>query len=357
MAPPRRAEGHLARRTPGQGAILLVMRGILLSEAMAQRHAALLARLRDPAASDGDPVEAVLIPEGESGVLPEAELASIRAAFISTDVVADPRLERRGFGTARRARNLQWLHIGFAGTDTPIFRELMERGVTVTNSSGAAAEPIAQTAIAGMLALNRDLPRWAALQRKHEWKRGQHAPPDLRGQTMVVLGLGAIGAHVARMARAFGLHVIGVRRTPASLEDGIDEWVPPDRLREVLPRADWLAITVPLTPRTHHLIDAGALALLPRGAHILNVARGAVIDEAALIESLRAGHLGGAYLDVFEVEPLPETSPLWDFPNVIVTPHDSNVSAGNAARFDAIFAEQLELWAAGQPLTRVVREG
>lgn len=332
------------------------MRGILLSEAMARRHAALLARLRDPASSDGDPVEAVLIPEGESGVLPEAELASIRAAFISTDVVGDLRRERRGFGTARRAPNLEWLHIGFAGTDTPIFRELMDRGVTVTNSSGAAAEPIAQSAIAGMLALNRDFPRWFDLQRRHEWKRQQHAPPDLRSQTMVVLGLGAIGAYIAQFARAFGLHIIGVRRTPAGPADGIDEWAPPDRLREVLPRADWLAITVPLTPLTHHLIDAAALALLPRGAHILNVARGAIIDEAALVESLRAGHLAGAYLDVFEVEPLPEQSPLWDMPNVIVSPHDSNVSSGNAARFDAIFAEQLGLWAAGKPLTRVVRE-
>ena len=332
------------------------MRGILLSEVMAQRHAALLARLRDPAASNDDPVEAVLIPEGESGVLPEAELASIRAAFISADVVDDPRRERRGFGTARRAPNLEWLHIGFAGTDTPIFRELMDRGVVVTNSSGAAAEPIAQSAIAGMLALNRGLPRWGDSQRRHAWERQTPPPPDLRGQTIVVLGLGAIGAHVARLARAFGLHVIGVRRTPAGNADGIDEWAAPDRLPEVLPRADWLAITVPLTPATQHLIDASALALLPRGAHILNVARGAVIDEPALIESLRAGHLAGAYLDVFEVEPLPETSPLWDMPNVIVSPHDSNTSAGNAARFDAIFAEQLELWAAGLPLTRVIRE-
>lgn len=332
------------------------MRGLLLSGAMARQHADLLARLRDPGASAGDPIEAVLIPEGESGVLPETVLASIRAAFISTDVIADPRLERRGFGTARRAPNLQWLHIGFAGTDTPIFRELMARGVTVTNSSGAASEPIAQTALAGMLALNRGFPRWAALQRRHEWKRQQHSPPDLQGQTITVVGLGSIGSHVARLARAFGLHVVGVRRTPAGPADGIDDWVPPDRLREVLPRTDWLALTLPLTPQTHHLIDAGALALLPRGAHILNVGRGALIDELALVESLRSGHLSGAYLDVFETEPLPESSPLWDLENVILTPHDSNVSAGNAGRFDAIFAEQLQLWAAGRALTRVVLE-
>ncbi|TAK77336.1 MAG: hypothetical protein EPO16_05565, partial [Dehalococcoidia bacterium] len=212
------------------------MRGILLSAAMARRHAALLAHLGSAEASNGNPIEAVVIPEGESGVLAEDVLASIRAAYISADVVADARLERRGFGTARRAPNLEWLHIGFAGTDTPIFRELMDRGVTVTNSSGAAAEPIAQTAIAGMLALNRDFPRWAELQRRHEWKRQQHAPPDLRGQTMVVLGLGAIGTRIARLARAFGLHVVGVRRTPAGAADGIDEWAPPERLREVLPR-------------------------------------------------------------------------------------------------------------------------
>lgn len=330
------------------------MRGILLSSTMARRHAALLARLGDPAASDGDPVEVIRIPEGEGGILPEAELASVRAACISADVVGDP---RRGFGIARRAPNLQWLHVGFAGTDSPIFRELMARGVAVTNSSGAAAEPIAQSAIAGMLALNRGLPRWADAQRRHAWERHAVPPSDLRGQTMVVLGLGAIGAHVARFARAFGLHVIGVRRTPAGAHDGIDEWASPDRLREVLPRADWLAITAPLTPQTHRLIDEAALALLPRGAHILNVARGAIVDEAALIEALRTGRLGGAYLDVFEVEPLPPASPLWDMPNVIVSPHDSAASAGNAERLDAIFVEQLELWAAGKPLTRLVREG
>ena len=332
------------------------MRGMLLSEAMAQRHAALLERLGDPAASNGDPIAAVVIPAGESGILSEAELASIRAAFISSDVIADSRLERRGFGTARRATNLEWLHIGFAGTDTPIFRELMERGVAITNSSGAAAEPIAQSAVAGMLALNRGFLRWLNLQRRHTWERQKHSPPDLRGQTIVVLGLGSIGTHIAQFARVFGMHVIGVRRTPAGTDDGVDEWVAPDRLAEVLPRADWLAITVPLTAQTHHMIDAVALALLPPGAHVLNVARGSVIDELALIEALRSGQVAGAYLDVFEVEPLPESSPLWDMPNVILSPHDSNVSAGNAERFNAIFAEQLELWATGQPLTRIVRE-
>lgn len=321
---------------------------------MARRHSDLLARLGQPAQTHGDPVSPVLIPEGANGVLADEVLDSIRAAFISTDVIADARIERRGFGTARRARNLEWLHIGFAGTDTPVFRELMDRGVAVTNSSGAASEPIATTAIAGMLALSRGFPRWAALQQRHEWRQRQYSPPDLRGQTIVVLGLGSIGTEVARLARGFGLRVIGVRRTPAGSADGVDEWIPPDRLNEVLPRADWLALTIPLTPQTHHMIDAAALALLPEGAHILNVARGAIIDEAALIEALRSGHLGGAYLDVFEVEPLPEASPLWNLPNVIVSPHDSNVSAGNAARFDAIFAEQLELWATGKPLTRTV---
>ncbi|TAJ20731.1 MAG: D-2-hydroxyacid dehydrogenase [Dehalococcoidia bacterium] len=333
------------------------MRGLLLSSTMARRHADLLERLSRSDQAHGDPITPVLIPEGENGALPEDVLSSIRAAFISTDVIADPRIERRGFGTARRAPNLEWLHIGFAGTDTPIFRELMDRGVTVTNSSGAASEPIAVTVIAGMLALNRGFPRWGVLQQRREWRQRQYAPPDLRGQTIVVLGLGSIGTEVARLARVFGLHVIGVRRTPAGPADGVDEWVPPARLDEVLPRADWLAITIPLTPETHHMIDATALARLPQGANILNVARGAIIDEPALIEALRSGYLGGAYLDVFEVEPLPETSPLWDLPNVIVTPHDSNASAGNTARFDAIFVEQLELWAAGKPLTRTVGAG
>ncbi|MEX1022989.1 MAG: D-2-hydroxyacid dehydrogenase [Dehalococcoidia bacterium] len=324
------------------------MRGLLLNAHDARRHAALLATLEG--------IEVVALPESEGEALSEEQIAGIEGAFFLFDG-AHPQAGRRLLGVARRAPNLRWLHLGHAGVDAPVFQELMARGVVLTNSSGVTAEPIAQTAIAGMLALHRGLHTWMRDQREHAWQRHDDAlPRDLRGQTIVVLGLGAIGGHVARFARAFGMHVVGVRRSPAGVEDGADEWVTPDRLAEVLPRADVLAITVPLTAQTQGMVDVRALALLPRGALVLNVARGQIVDEAALIEALRSGRLGGAYLDVFEVEPLPDDSPLWDLPNVLLSPHDAGRSAGNDARVDAIFAEEVQRWAHGEDSPRRVRD-
>ncbi len=329
------------------------MRGLFLSKMMAERHADLLERLSS--ADQPDPITPLILPEDPDAVVDDAVRDGIHAAFFSGDLL-DNGLSRRFLGVVRRAPNLEWLHLGHAGTDAPVFQELMDRGVVVTNSSGVTAEPIAQTVMAGMLALHRGLPGWFDAQRRHEWRPRSDVPPDLRGQTMTVLGLGAIGGHVAHFSQAFGLHVIGVRRSPAGPEDGVDEWIPPDRLREVLPRTDWLAITIPLTSQTHHLIDAEALRLLPEGAHVLNVARGAIIDEPAMIEALRSGHLGGAYLDVFEEEPLPPESPLWDLPNVILSPHNAAPSAGNIERVDTVFREELERWMRGEPSPRAVRD-
>jgi phosphoglycerate dehydrogenase-like enzyme len=139
--------------------------------------------------------------------------------------------------------------------------------------------------------------------------------------------------------------------------DPVDELHHPAALAELLPRADWLALACPLTDETRNMIDTRALALLPRGARILNVARGEVIDEPALIEALRGGQVGGAYLDVFQIEPLPAESPLWDLPNVIITPHNSAASAGNDGRAAAIFLRNLRHWAHGEPLVNEVKAG
>jgi phosphoglycerate dehydrogenase-like enzyme len=325
---------------------------LFVSRGVAERHGDAIRRISTDAAGE---IEILTLPA--EGNLAEADIARMDAAFISTDMVQNEDM-RRFFGAVRRAPALQWAHIGWAGTDAPVIQELMDRGVKVSNSSGVTSEPIALTVIGAMLALHRGFPRWFELQRSHRWEQlGRDAAPrDLPGQTMTVLGLGAIGVHIARMARALGLHVIGVRRREAGAGEHCDEWAPPDALDSVLRRTDWLAITVPLTSATRHMIDGRALGLLPRGAHILNVARGAVVDEAAMIEALRSGHLAGAYLDVFETEPLPADSPLWDLPNVIISPHDSSPSQGNNGRAEAIFLEELERWARGKPLTRLVAE-
>jgi phosphoglycerate dehydrogenase-like enzyme len=288
-------------------------------------------------------------------LLGEDLLARVDVAFLPGGGEGDP-LTRRFFGAVLRAPHLRWLHLGFVGLDHPVFRRIAERGVRLSNSPGASAEAIALTALAGLLALARGLPRWAEAQRRKEWSPTppQDVPRDLCGQTLLVLGLGAIGSHLARFAGALGLRVIGVRRSARRPDDPVHELHPPSALGDLLPRADWLAITCPLTAQTRGLIDERALRRLPRGARLLNVARGAIVDEGALVRVLAEGHLAGAYLDVFEREPLPPESPLWELAGVLVTPHDSHVSQGNAARATELFLDNLARWLRGEPLRHEV---
>jgi phosphoglycerate dehydrogenase-like enzyme len=179
-------------------------------------------------------------------------------------------------------------------------------------------------------------------------------PRDLAGQTICVLGLGAIGSEIARLAKALGLNVVGIRRSPRKEGDPVDEIHPPTELSTVLPRCQWLAIACPLTPETRRLIDADKLAQLPAGARVLNVGRGEIVDEPALISALQSGHVAGAYLDVFEKEPLPAESPLWDMPEVICTPHNSGASAGNEGRVHEVFIQNVFRWLDEKPLINEV---
>lgn len=303
-------------------------------------------------------INPILLPDDEGAELGAAELERIETAYMSPDLFTEGGNAWRLLDLLEHAPNLRWIHLGFAGIDHPRFGALLEGGVRLSNSPGAAAEPIAHTAMAGLLALARRFPFWAAAQREREWRR---LPPDmiaedLSRQTLVIYGLGAIGGELARLAREFGLHVIGVRRRPRSDEDTVDELVHPDELDAVLPRADWLAITATLTSETQGAISGERLALLPAGAYVLNVARGAIIDETALIGALRSGALAGAYLDVFEVEPLPSESPLWELPNVILSPHNSWAAKGNPERARAEFLVNLECWLRGEALPQEVHE-
>ncbi len=281
----------------------------------------------------------------------------VDAAFISRDVtglslkhvVLDDLAAC--YRVLRRSPQLRWVHTHSAGADRPIYAELMARGVAVSTSSGANAEVVAQTALAGLLALSRKFPQLMAAQARREWAPliGGPLPPDLAGQTVVLLGWGPIAQRLQPVLALLGLQVVVVRRTAEPAGPGI-ETVPFTGLHRVLPRAQWLLLACPLTPQTQGLIDAQALDLLPRGAQLINVARGEVVVESALISALQSGHLGGAFLDVFENEPLPADSPLWGLPGVMVTPHSAGPAAGNAARTAAIFLDNLQRWAQGQPL-------
>ena len=232
-----------------------------------------------------------------------------------------------------------------------LFRS-MERGVRITSSVGTTAEPIAQTALTGMLMLARGFPNWLRSQAEKRWApvRLQDSPRDLPGQTVLVFGMGHIGAEFARLAKALNMKVIGVRRSPRKPEDPVDEMHAPDQLDKLLPRADWLMLACPLTPETRGVFNAQRLALLPNGAHILNVARGECIDEPAMTAMLQDGRLAGAYLDVFAKEPLPQDSPLWSMPNVLVTPHNSTSAIGNERRVFDLFTQNLERWQRGDTL-------
>lgn len=323
----------------------------LVSAHFARTYAA---ELNAAVAASGIACELLLLPEDPEARLAPADLERAEIAFFSLDIF--PRLSRGFFAATAAAPNLKWVHVFNAGVDNPVFKALIDRGVRLTTSSGSTAKPIAQTAIGGMLMLARRFPQWAESQRRHAWEPIRaDFPPDLDTQTLVVLGVGAIGNEIARLAQAIGLRVIGVRRSPLRSDDHVDEMVSPAQLHNVLPEASWLALACPLTAETRGIIGAAELALMPRGAHLINIARGEVVDEPAMIGALRSGQLGGAYLDVVSVEPLPAESPLWDLPNVIISPHNSAIAAGNEGRTVHYFLANLVSWAKGEALVNEVR--
>ena len=324
----------------------------LLTVAVAEASRAELAAISERTGTTIEPRLFVDDPD-----LTVAQREEIEIAYGSPDLVRMGAF-RHFFDLIEALPNLRWVHLGFAGIDNPRFGAMLDRGVRLSNSPGAAAEPIAHTAMAGLLSLARRLPYYQALQRDRRWGHlpVESHPKDISGQTLVVYGLGTIGGELARLARAFGMYVIGVRRSPRTGQDQADEVVHPDALDAVLPRADWLAVTANLTSETRGAIDARRLALLPEGAHVINVARGRIIDESALVEALRSNRIAGAYLDVFKTEPLPAESPLWDMPNVIITPHAAWTGKGNFERARLIFLNNLETWLRRRELSTEVRE-
>lgn len=292
--------------------------------------------------------------------LAQAPAGAVDIAFVSRDVTGRSTKHEiseslaRCYDALRAAESLQWVHIHSAGADRPVFGELMRRGVAVTTSSGANARVVAHTAIAGLLALTRRLPQMLEAQRERRWSPliGGELPRDLDGQTAVVVGWGPIGQEIARVLSALRLRVIVVRRGDAPAE-GVDGSVPVERLHEVLPTADWLILACPLNETTRGLVDARVLAALPARCSLINVARGEVVDEPALIDALRESRLAGAFLDVFAHEPLSSDSPIWSLPGVIATPHAAGHSDGHFARVAQMFLENLQRWLAGERLANL----
>ncbi len=253
---------------------------------------------------------------------------------------------------------LKWVHIHSAGADRPIYQSLVQRGVQVSTSSGANARVVAAMALAGLLALNKRFPMLWTQQQHREWLPllGEgRMPRDLPGQTATVVGWGPIGQELAQLLSALGLKVIAIRTKAAGHHNGI-EMVRFADMQSVLPRTDWLILACPLTQSTRGLVNAQVLQALSPGAQLINVARGEVVVQDALIDALQRGQLQGAFLDVFDTEPLAVDSPLWAMPNVMITPHAAGHSDGNAQRVNQMFLDNLTRWLCAQPLNNLVNE-
>ena len=230
--------------------------------------------------------------------------------------------------------------------------------VVVTTAAGVHAGPLAEFCLLGLLAFVKELPRLERDQAERRWPEHERPGRELRGGTLLLLGLGGVGREIARLAQGFGMRVIGVRRDPSHEVPGVDELHAPDDLPALARRADHLAVTLPLTDATRHLVDAAVLDALPSDAVVVNVGRGAVVDEQALIERLSDGSLAGAALDVFEREPLPRDSQLWALSNVILSPHDTALVPAEPKRVMDLFLDNLRRYLDGEPLrNRVTLDG
>ncbi|WP_281195197.1 D-2-hydroxyacid dehydrogenase [Halorubrum sp. F4] len=240
-----------------------------------------------------------------------------------------------------------WIQTLNAGVDSYDLAELDARGVAVTNASGVAANPIAEQVLGYLLAFERRIHRGIRQQeREGVWR--DYSAGELRGKTLGIVGVGAIGTRVAELATGFDLEVIGTKRTPETAPDVVDEAYPPSGLSELLVRSDHVVLACPLVEETRGLIGREELMAMGSDAVLVNVARGEVVDEPALETALQQGRIRGAALDVFEEEPLPADSPLWNLPNAIITPHMAGSTPKYADRIGDLFAENYERYADGE---------
>jgi phosphoglycerate dehydrogenase-like enzyme len=271
-----------------------------------------------------------------------------------------------------QAPNLRWVQLHSAGANQALALPLFQTSVIFTTTSGIHAIPIGEYVLATMLAWHHKLPRLHALQVSRQWpdertRSRDFMADELRDKTLGIVGYGSIGRHVARLAVGFGMRVLALQRGSDHRDHGFvlpgtgdpegtlpERYYPPEALRELLGASDVVVIALPLTPATRGLFDASAFAAMRPGAFLVNIARGEICDEAALVAALRDGRLAGAALDVFAREPLPSDDPLWALPNVILTPHISGLTPHYNERATALFAANLRRYLAGEPLYNVV---
>lgn len=288
------------------------------------------------------PSDFVLAPEAA-----ERRRAHLARATILWDL---PRRSAEDPSGLKHAPNVRWVQTTSSGVGKGVFdRGLADSDLVVTTARGVHAEALGEFVMLVLLAWSKDLRRLARDQRAKRWER--YCCGELTGKTLVVVGAGEIGARAGRLAKAFGMHVIGVVARPApgrAAALGLDRVVGMDALDSVLPLADALVLATPQTPATEGLITRARLAATKPGLAFVNIARGVVVDETALIEALASGKIAFAGLDVTAVEPLPATSPLWSMDNVLISPHSASTDPSENAKITAIFTHNLSAWVEGR---------
>jgi len=268
------------------------------------------------------------------------------------------------------APGLRWVQLHSAGVNHILDHPIMEHEIDITTVSGIHATPIAEYVFASLLAFRWRVPMWTQCQREARWPSNRwdlYARPELRESTLGILGYGSIGREVGRMGRAFGMRVLALRRSSGHAKEGFrleetgDEagavpaqFFPPDKLHEMLSECDFVVIALPLTPKTERFVGEAELHAMKPSAYLVNIARGPIVDEQALIKALDEGWIAGAGLDVFEREPLPDDSPLWTMENALISPHVAGFTPRYDERAAAVFGENLGRYLSGKPLLNLV---
>jgi phosphoglycerate dehydrogenase-like enzyme len=283
---------------------------------------------------------------------------AVRRLLPEVDAAFTPLVDHDVFPSATR---LRWLQVPAVGVGHLLYPAMVESPVVITNARGVRARAMAEHVIGVIIALARQFHMALRHQAAHEWaqdllERGDTCTVrSLQGCRLGIIGFGSIGAAIARLAEPFGLRISAIRRRTGLPPPGnVDELLPPDRLAELLASSDIVVLAAPLTPATDRMIGRHELSVMKRGALIVNIGRGALVDDEALVAALRSRHLGGAALDVFTEEPLDPSSPYWDLPNVIVTPHTSGAMEDYWTPLVALFSENLRRFEAGEPLLNIV---
>lgn len=266
-----------------------------------------------------------------------------------------------------QAPNLRWIQFHYAGIDHAVDHPLLQRDIAITTMSGASAPQMAEFVLMGILALGHRLPAIMTDSAERRWAEGRfqrYQPIELSGSTVGILGYGSVGREVARLCHAFGAQVLATKHDLRHLSDegyileGLGDpeadiprrLYPSEAMRSMVSLCDFVVVTLPLTPQTRGLVDETVLGALKEGSFLIDVSRGGVVDHGALVETLNDGRLAGALLDVYPVEPLPDSSPLWDMPQVILSPH---IAGGSVYYFDramTLFAANLQRYLSGQAL-------